>query len=54
VDRYAGRLLAYFPEIEHIDKDLFPSVERLSAVLGNPEIKTIPIPTDCTDGFCAS
>jgi hypothetical protein len=47
-------LFDYFPEIEHIDKDLFPSVEQLSAVLGNLEVKTIPIPTDCTDGFmCA-
>jgi SAM-dependent methyltransferase len=47
-------LFDYFPEIEHIDKDLFPTVEQMSTVLGDVEVKTIPIPSDCTDGFlCA-
>lgn len=43
-----------FPQIEHIDKELFPSVEQLSTVLGRVEVKAVPIPADCTDGFlCA-
>jgi hypothetical protein len=47
-------LFDYFPEIEHIDKDLFPSTEQLSAVLGNIVVKPVSIPTNCTDGFlCA-
>jgi SAM-dependent methyltransferase len=47
-------LFDYFPEIEHIDKELFPSVNELSTVLGNVQVKTVPIPADCTDGFmCA-
>jgi SAM-dependent methyltransferase len=47
-------LFDYFPEIEHIDKELFPSVEELSTILGNIQVKTVPIPADCTDGFmCA-
>lgn len=47
-------LFDYFPEIERIDRDLFPSIERLSAMLGNIEVKIVPIPKDCTDGFmCA-
>ena len=47
-------LFDYFPEIEHIDKKLFPSVEQLSTVLGSVDVKTVPIPVDCTDGFlCA-
>ena len=47
-------LFDYFPEIEYIDKDLFPSVTQLSSVPGSIEVKTVPIPADCTDGFmCA-
>jgi SAM-dependent methyltransferase len=47
-------LFDYFPEIEHIDKALFPSVEQLSTVLGNVDVKTVPIPAGCKDGFmCA-
>jgi SAM-dependent methyltransferase len=47
-------LTEYFPEIGHIDKDLFPTPEQLSTVLGDIEIIPVPIPADCTDGFlCA-
>ena len=31
-------LFDYFPEIEHIDKKLFPSVEQLSTVLGSVDV----------------
>ena len=44
----------YFPEIKYIDKDLFPSLEQLSTVLGDVKVTSVPIPKDCTDGFmCA-
>ncbi len=47
-------LFDYFPEIEHIDKALFPPVEQLSTVLGKVDVKTVPSPADCADGFmCA-
>lgn len=47
-------LFNYFPEIEHIDKALFPTLEQFSSVLGDIEVTDIPIPANCTDGFlCA-
>lgn len=47
-------LFDYFPELEHIDKDLFPSLDQLSTILGNIEVTPVLIPADCTDGFmCA-
>jgi SAM-dependent methyltransferase len=47
-------LFDYFPEIEYIDKDLFPTLDQLSSVLGNIDVTSVPIPSDCTDGFlCA-
>lgn len=47
-------LFDYFPEIEHIDKNLFPTVEQLSKVLGRVKVIPVPIPAMCTDGFlCA-
>jgi SAM-dependent methyltransferase len=47
-------LFDYFPEIEHIDRDLFPSIEQLSEVLGPVKTVPVPIPAACTDGFlCA-
>lgn len=45
----------YLPEIATIDVKLFPSIDRLSELLG-PKTKTevLEIPYDCTDGFmCA-
>lgn len=47
-------LFDYFPEIESVDKDLFPPLEQLSSVLGDIDVKSVPIPADCADGFlCA-
>lgn len=47
-------LFDYFPAIEHLDKDLFPSLEALATELDDIEVTPVPIPADCTDGFlCA-
>jgi SAM-dependent methyltransferase len=47
-------LLDYFPEIGSIDEPLFPSIERLSSLIGPVRSVVVPIPHDCTDGFlCA-
>ena len=54
VEAMAGMWLVrdYMPEIVEHDRLAFPSIERLEAVLPEPRIETIPVPADCTDGFC--
>jgi SAM-dependent methyltransferase len=42
----------YLPEIVAHDRETFPTIERLEAVLPNSQVETIPVPSDCTDGFC--
>ena len=44
-------LTDYFPEILHIDRLIFPSLEMLSRELGKVSIFDVPIPHDCSDGF---
>jgi len=41
----------YFPEILTIDRQIFPSMELLSAVFGTIDVHPLPIPDDCVDGF---
>jgi SAM-dependent methyltransferase len=41
----------YFPEIVDIDRRLFPTMEDFRRVLGHVEVRTLPIPHDCFDGF---
>jgi len=41
----------YLPEILAIDRRIFPSMELLSAVFGPIDVKPLPIPGDCVDGF---
>jgi SAM-dependent methyltransferase len=36
------------------DAQRFPSMEELLAELPNPTVTTVPIPSDCTDGFLAA
>lgn len=48
----------YFPEIMALDRTIFPSTGELKEILerlvGPTEIRAVPIPHDCTDGFlCA-
>jgi SAM-dependent methyltransferase len=47
-------LFDYFPELMRVDRPIFPSMERFADAFGSIEIKTVPIPADCRDGFlCA-
>jgi hypothetical protein len=34
-----------------IDRPIFPTLEELRRLLGPIEIRPLPIPADCTDGF---
>ncbi len=44
----------YLPEIVEHDRRTFPSIEHLEAVLPDPQIDAVPVPADCTDGFCVA
>ena len=41
----------YLPEIGDFDRGHFPLTEELLAALGGGEIRPVPIPHDCRDGF---
>ncbi|HMF86596.1 MAG TPA: class I SAM-dependent methyltransferase [Gemmatimonadaceae bacterium] len=41
----------YFPEILALDRQIFPSMELLSAVFDSIDVQPLPIPRDCIDGF---
>lgn len=41
----------YVPELVDIDRRLFPTMDDFRRVLGRVEVRTLPIPHDCTDGF---
>jgi SAM-dependent methyltransferase len=41
----------YFPAILEIDRQLFPAMEEIRQVLGTIEVRPLPVPYDCTDGF---
>jgi SAM-dependent methyltransferase len=41
----------YFPEIWAIDRPIFPTLDELRRVLGTVEVRPVPVPADCTDGF---
>jgi SAM-dependent methyltransferase len=44
----------YFPEIVEHDRKTFPSLAHLQDVLPDFHVETVPVPTDCTDGFCVA
>jgi SAM-dependent methyltransferase len=44
----------YLPEIIENDRRMFPSIERLRSLLPDVEVETIPVPADCSDGFCVA
>jgi SAM-dependent methyltransferase len=44
-------LADYFPEIRDLDPRRFPPINALERELGPMTIETVPIPSDCTDGF---
>lgn len=42
----------YIPEVRAIEASRFPSIERIAAAMGgHVEVKPVPIPLDCRDGF---
>ena len=41
----------YFPEIWAIDRPIFPTLADLRGVLGAIEVRPLPVPHDCVDGF---
>ncbi len=44
----------YLPEILEHDRRTFPSIDRLRAVLPGTRVVAVPVPADCTDGFCVA
>lgn len=43
----------YVPYALALDADA-PTMDELAQVLGKVRVETVPVPTDCTDGFCAA
>ena len=41
----------YFPELAAFDRPIFDSIESLRRMLGPIEVRAVPIPHDCGDGF---
>lgn len=41
----------YFPEIGEIDRRILPSIDELRRTLGEIEVRLLPVPHDCIDGF---
>jgi SAM-dependent methyltransferase len=44
----------YLPQIVEHDRETFPSIAHLQAVLPCVQVESIPVPADCTDGFCVA
>jgi hypothetical protein len=44
----------YFPEILAVPSEQHPAVDELCRSLGVVRIETLPIPADCSDGFCSA
>lgn len=41
----------YFPEIQAIDRETMPRLAEIERVLGPCEVRPVPVPADCSDGF---
>ena len=41
----------YFPALQARDRTRFPSIATIESVVGPLEVRAVPIPADCTDGF---
>jgi SAM-dependent methyltransferase len=44
----------YLPEIVEHDRETFPSIAHLEAILPGLQAEVVPVPADCTDGFCVA
>jgi SAM-dependent methyltransferase len=42
----------YLPEIIENDRKTFPTIAELEAALPSVQVEVVPVPVDCTDGFC--
>jgi SAM-dependent methyltransferase len=41
----------YFPEIIGMDRPAFPSMREIEMAIGPATVQTVPVPSDCIDGF---
>jgi SAM-dependent methyltransferase len=41
----------YFPAIIEIDRHILPPLETFRQILGDVEVRPLPVPYDCADGF---
>ena len=41
----------YFPEIPAADRETFPTFAEMERVLGPIDVRPVPVPADCSDGF---
>ena len=53
-EKHEGWLSDYLPQLAAIDADIMPPLSAYAEVLGPVEIRPVPIPADCTDGFLAA
>jgi SAM-dependent methyltransferase len=44
----------YLPEIVAHDREAFPSIAGLEVALPGLQVEPVPVPADCTDGFCVA
>ena len=44
----------YLPEIIEHDRETFPTITHLENVLPNVSVEPLPVPADCSDGFCVA
>jgi SAM-dependent methyltransferase len=44
----------YLPEIVEHDRQMFPTIAHLEATFPTLQVATVPVPSDCTDGFCVA
>jgi len=44
----------YLPEILEIDRPIFPPADEIARALGAAEVRAVPVPADCSDGFMGS
>jgi len=41
----------YFPDLVAEDRRIFPSIDELARALGRVDVRPLPVPSDCADGF---
>ncbi len=42
----------YAPELDARNREMFPTLDFLGEALPGLEVEPVPVPADCTDGFC--